>query len=153
MIPPEHRKKAAWAVICISAVCAEEGIRTVAYKDVVGIPTVCFGETKGVHLGDKYTAEQCKDMLDPRIEEFGAGVDACIHHPLSDTRKAAFVSFAYNAGVSAFCHSGVAREENNHHPAAACKEMLRWNMAGGKVVQGLVNRRKEEFDLCMKDLP
>ena len=44
------RRKAAWIAIAVAAVGAFEGLRTVAYSDPVGIPTICFGETAGAAL-------------------------------------------------------------------------------------------------------
>jgi lysozyme len=32
----------------------------------------------------------------------------------------------------------------------ACQQILRWNRAGGQVVQGLVNRRQAEYKLCIQ---
>ena len=46
-----------------------EGLRTVAYKDPVGIPTACFGETQGVRLGQTYTVEECRQMLGQRVQD------------------------------------------------------------------------------------
>jgi lysozyme len=107
-----NRKHVAWVSICIGCVAGAEGLRTVAYFDPVGIPTICFGETRGVKLGDKATLEQCKDMLGVRVQEFGRGVDRCITMPMSASRKAAYTSFAYNVGVETFCRSSVAWKFN-----------------------------------------
>ena len=49
--------------LAIGLVGAWEGLRTVAYRDIVGVPTVCFGETRGVEMGDEYTVEECQVML------------------------------------------------------------------------------------------
>lgn len=46
--------------LAIGVIGGYEGLRTRAYPDMVGVPTVCFGETRGVKLGDVYTVEQCK---------------------------------------------------------------------------------------------
>lgn len=40
-----------------------EGLRTNAYLDPVGIPTICFGETLGVSMGDTATVAECHDMF------------------------------------------------------------------------------------------
>lgn len=131
-----------------------EGLRTVAYRDIVGVPTICFGETRGVAMGDSRTVEECKVMLGQGIAEFAAGVDKCLTRPASvpDLSYAAFVSLAYNIGNGAFCGSTLVRLANAGDMRAACDQILRWNRAGGKVVQGLVNRRQAEHAMCLDGL-
>lgn len=143
------RKQAGWAVIAVGVVGSFEGLRQAAYRDPVGIPTVCFGETRGVKMGDRYTVDQCKDMLIVRLEEFNAGVDRCIRVPMSDQRRAAVVSFSYNVGTGALCSSTFARRLNAGDPKA-CDELLKWTKAKGITLPGLVRRRQEERKLCME---
>lgn len=148
MIPDKHKKKVAWVSICVACVGAEEGLRTVAYKDPVGIPTICFGETKGVKIGDTATTEECKAMLGDRVLEFGRGVDACVTTPMSPSRKAGLTSFSYNVGTDAFCKSTLVKKLNAGDPAA-CDELLRWTTAKGIKLPGLVKRREQERALCL----
>jgi lysozyme len=101
-----------------------------------------------VKLGQSYTLEQCKSMLGNRIEEFGRGVDSCVHVPMSPSRKAAMVSFSYNVGTEAFCKSTLARKLNAGD-ASACDELLRWTTAKGIQLPGLVKRREQERALCL----
>lgn len=131
-----------------------EGLRTVAYRDIVGVPTICFGETRGVKMGDSRTVEECRVMLGQGITEFAAAVDRCLTRPerIPDRTYAAFVSLAYNIGQGAFCGSTLARFANAGDLRGACDQILRWNRAGGKVVQGLVNRRKAEHEMCLEGL-
>jgi len=144
------RKAAGWAVIAVVCVGGFEGLRTVAYRDPVGIPTICFGSTTGVKMGDRKTVDECKALLAEELEAFARGVDACLKVPVSDTRKAALVSFAYNVGTGAFCKSTLVRKLNAGDPNA-CDELLRWTSAKGITLPGLVNRRKEERALCLRD--
>lgn len=151
--PAERRRRnAAWVAICVACVAGAEGLRTVAYKDPVGIPTICFGETRGVDLGDTATVAECKEMLGDRVLEFGAGVDGCVTQDLPPTRKAAFVSFSYNVGVGAFCSSTLVRKLNAGDTLGACNELLRWNRAKGIPLPGLTTRREKERALCMVGL-
>lgn len=124
-----------------------EELRTKAYKDIVGIPTVCVGETRGVKMGDYYTEEECKDMLADRLVEFNAAIDSCVKVPLSERRRAALLAFSYNVGTGAFCRSSVVRRLNEGDPNA-CDSLLAYVYAGGKVVKGLQNRRQKEYALC-----
>lgn len=152
MIPPQHRKKAAWLAICVGCVAGAEGVRTVAYKDPVGIPTACFGETQGVRMGQTYTLEQCQEMLGKRVEEFGRAVDSCVIVPVPPRRKAALVSFTYNVGKDAFCRSTLVVKLNAGDVRGACDQLLRWTTAKGIQLPGLVKRREQERELCLAEL-
>lgn len=150
MIPQQHRKKVAVVAICVACIAPAEGLRRVAYNDPVGIPTICFGETRGVKLGDTATTNQCKDMLATRVEQdFLPAVKACITRPMPDTRIASFVSMAYNVGVETFCKSSVARKYNAGDTQGACDAMLLYVYAHGIKLPGLTKRREQERELCL----
>lgn len=138
--------------LAVGLVGAWEGLRTTAYRDVVGIPTVCFGETRGVKMGDKYTVDECKAMLGDALAEFETGMRRCLTNPdkIPDKPYVAFLSLSYNIGTGAFCKSTVARKANAGDLRGACDAILAWNKAGGRVIQGLVNRRKDERKLCLE---
>lgn len=132
-----------------------EGLRTEAYQDVVGVWTVCYGETKGVSPGDSYTAEECSNMLEPRlIEDYYQPIVACMEglREAPIEVQAALTSWAYNVGTGAACRSTLAKHIRSGDYEAACNELPRWNRAGGKVWQGLVNRRADERGLCLSGL-
>lgn len=138
--------------IAVGLVGAWEGLRTTAYRDVVGIPTVCFGETRGVKMGDKYTVDECKAMLGDALAEFETGMRRCLTNPdkIPDKPYVAFLSLSYNIGTGAFCKSTLVRKANAGDLKGACDAILSWNRAGGRVIQGLVNRRKDERKLCLE---
>ena len=142
----------AWVAACVLCVGSFEGLRTVAYSDPVGIPTICFGETRGVKLGDKATPAECQWKLQARINEFGSGVDRCVDKPLPAARKAAYTSLAYNIGLSAFCNSTLVKLERAGKPREACDQIPRWNKARGIELPGLAKRRQLERDLCLQSL-
>lgn len=146
------KRGAAITALAVSLVAGFEGLRTVAYLDPVGIPTVCFGETKGVSLGDKYTVEQCKAMLGDRLVEFEAGMTKCIANParVPDKSYVAFLSFTYNVGVGAFCKSTLVKKLNAGDLIGACNELPKWVKAGGITLPGLVKRREAERQLCLE---
>lgn len=146
------KRNAAVLAALVALVGGFEGLRTVAYYDIVGIPTICFGETRGVKIGDTKTAEQCKTMLGNGIVEFAAGVDRCMTAPVPDKVYISFVSLAYNIGIGAFCRSTLVRKANGGDILGACNQLLVWTRAGGRVVQGLVNRRAEEHALCLEGI-
>lgn len=142
----------------IALVSQFEGLKTTAYLDVVGIPTVCFGETRGVHLGDRYTVSECKDLLGKRLAEFSEEINTCLINPqkIPDKTYVAFLSTAYNIGSGAFCKSSIKRYANAGDFRKACESILLFNKARVKgvltVVRGLTNRRQEEYKLCVSGL-
>lgn len=129
-----------------------EGLRTTAYRDVVGIPTVCFGETRGVKMGDRYSVDECKAMLGTALVEFETGMRACLKEPdaIPDKPYIAMNSVTYNIGVKGFCGSTMARRLNAGDVRGACDALLAWNKAGGRVIAGLTRRRQEERALCLE---
>lgn len=128
-----------------------EGCRLTAYLDAVGIPTIGWGETKGVKMGDKITQAQADDRLLTRYDEFQAKVVKLVTHRITDNQLGALVCFAYNVGVTAFAKSTLLKKLNAGDVKGAASEFLRWNKAGGKVLNGLTKRRVAERDLFLTD--
>ncbi|CUI05281.1 lysozyme [Massilia antarctica] len=147
------KQRAGWCAIAVTAVASFEGLRLAAYADPVGIPTICFGETKGVRLGQRATPEQCQAMLAGSLALANRAVDACIRAPLGEYRRAALVSFAYNVGQENLCGSTLARKMNAGDARGACNELPRWNRAKGIVLPGLTTRRATERAMCLRELP
>jgi lysozyme len=145
------KKYAAGIALATSLLVGFEGVRTIAYYDPVGIPTVCMGETRGVAIGDKYTLEQCKTMANSRVAEFAAGVDKALKVPVSNKTFASFVSFSYNLGLNVFTNK-IAPMVNAGDTAGACNRMGLYTMAHGITLPGLVKRRQEEVALCLDGL-
>lgn len=151
MIPKQHRKKAAVGALAVSLVAGGEGLRTMAYKDPVGIPTICFGETKGVKMGDRKTPQECQNMLELRLEEFYGNALACLPEleNQSEKRKAAHISLIYNIGGGAYCKSSVVALSRAGHWEAGCDAFLKFRFAKGIPLPGLTNRRKHEREYCL----
>lgn len=125
-----------------------EGFREKAYKDVGGVATIGYGETKGVKMGDTITADRALVQLLVSTEEHADRIRDCIHVPLYQNEFDAYVSLAYNIGTGAFCSSTLVKKINAKDYDGACEQILRWNKVNGKVVQGLVNRREKEYAMC-----
>jgi len=151
---PKSRLGKGGAILALAVVTvgAFEGVRTAAYKDVVGVPTVCFGETRGVQMGDKHTMAECKEMLGGALAEFSAGLDKCLKVETPDKTYVAFVSWAYNVGLGAACRSTLVRKANAGDLVGACNQLPRWNRAGGRVWRGLTRRRTDERAMCLEGL-
>lgn len=146
------RKGTAIGALAVAVVGGFEGLRQTAYRDVVDVPTLCYGETRGVKMGMMATKAQCDDMLMRGLQDFERGVLSCTTASLPDTRLVAVVSLAYNIGVGAYCKSSVVRLLNAGRPKAACDAMLKWNKAGGITLPGLTRRRQAERELCLRGL-
>lgn len=133
----------------IALVGTWEGLRTTAYQDIVGIWTVCYGETKGVKKGDSYTPEQCKTKLAHEVKDYDSRLQKCMTRQLSDGERIALVSLSYNAGVGAVCKSTALKLMNQGKRTEGCNALLNWSYAGGQFVQGLRNRREAERKICL----
>jgi len=150
MSPDLRRRLVATGIgAAVPLVATFEGLRQRAYLDPVGIPTACFGATKGVRLGQVYTREQCDNLLARDLLEANAGVDACVRVPLTEGQRTALVSFAYNVGRGNLCGSTLARKLNAGDYVGACNELPRWVYAKGMKLPGLVKRREQERALCL----
>ncbi len=148
-MPTTNNRRASWLALALGCVAGFEGLRQAAYRDPVGIPTICFGETKGVRMGQTATLEQCKNMLAASLQLANHAVDDCIRAPLPDYRRAAVVSFTYNVGRDAMCSSTMARKLNAGDVQGGCDEMLRWTFAKGVPLRGLAVRRQKERNMCL----
>lgn len=126
-----------------------EGYEGKAYKDAVGIPTLGFGETKGVKMGDTTTPPRALIQLLDSADEHAKGMAQCIKVPLKQTEFDAYLSFTYNVGVGAFCQSTLNTKLNAGDYEGACKELLRWDKAKGRVLPGLTKRRQKEYQQCL----
>lgn len=148
--------KATWLALCISLVAPFEGLYTHAYKDPVGIVTICYGVTnhdRPVRMGDTYSKEECQQMLGEDLVKYMAQAKKCI--PKIDSfpphRQAAIVSFTYNVGQGNVCKSSVAKHLNAGRVQQGCDALLAWNKAGGKVLNGLTRRREAERKWCLME--
>lgn len=132
----------------VPVIVAYEGTVFKTYRDPVGILTACVGHT-GPELkpGQKFTRQQCDDMLYADLLKHTKALD-CVRRPLQPHESAAFLSFAFNVGVSNFCKSTLARKANAGDMPGACAELSKWTLSKGQELPGLVARRAAERRLC-----
>lgn len=139
------------AALTVSLVTVWEGYSPMVYADPIGRAAVCWGhDNPGLIRGAIYTREQCEALLGADLLKHADAL-ACIKTPMTDGQKAAFVSFAYNVGVGAFCGSTLVKLASAGDMAAACAQLSRWTFAGGKQLPGLVKRRADERRICEGD--
>lgn len=125
-----------------------EGMVLRGYVDPVGVVTACAGHTKTALLGRSYTRAECEQFLTNDLAQHAQGVKACISRSMTTGQSAAFVSIAYNVGVSKFCNSTITKKFNLGDVQGACAEISRWTYAKGKLLPGLVKRRATERAMC-----
>lgn len=127
-----------------------EGFSDHAYIPVPGdVPTIGFGSTEGVKMGDTITVPKALERLRRDVGVAESAIGRCVKVPLSQSEFNAFTSFAFNVGTEAFCSSTLVKKLNAGDYAGACAELKRWVYVDGRRVQGLVNRREAEYRLCM----
>jgi len=127
-----------------------EGYRGQAYIPVPGdVPTIGFGTTGGVKMGDTTTPERALVRLLSDADRFAQAVRRCAPVPMFQHEFDAYVSLTYNIGEGAFCSSTLVRRLNAGDYAGACKEILRWDKFRGQPLKGLTERRQDEYRECM----
>lgn len=130
-------------------IAAFEGYSPTTYLDIVGIPTIGFGTTEGVKTGQKIDPVAALQRKLSDVQKFESAVKQCVKVPLHQHEYDAFLSLSYNIGAGAFCKSMLVKKLNAEDYDGACKEILRWDRAGGKQVRGLTLRRQKEYQKCI----
>jgi GH24 family phage-related lysozyme (muramidase) len=129
-----------------------EGYSSTAYRDSAGVPTICYGETKGVQMGQKRSLSDCQKQL---IQSAGEHAQALVGLPesLPDVVLLGSLDMAYNVGVSGFSNSAAKRKLKQGDYRAAGQAVLQWkyitlngkkydcSIKGNKVCYGLWKRR------------
>jgi GH24 family phage-related lysozyme (muramidase) len=142
---------AAGIAVATPVVANWEGLETKVYLDVIGVPTVCYGETQGIQWGRTYTPAECRAMLVKRLPDYAVPLLNCIgRNDIPDKVAGALISWTYNVGVTNACRSTLVRYARAGNWEAACNELPKWNRAGGRVIRGLTNRRADERRICLQ---
>ena len=124
-----------------------EGFRVKAYKCPADKWTIGYGHTLNVKSTDVIDKAQAELFLRQDVEFAEKEVN---RHNLNINQNQfdALVSFVFNLGVGSFARSTLLRKiKSNPNDPTIRKEFERWIYAGGKVLIGLVRRRKEEAEL------
>ena len=129
-----------------------EGCRLKAYRCPSGVPTIGYGSTgKHVHMDMTITQDVADALLRKDLSRFESAVSDCIDGaPTNDNEFSAMVSLAFNIGEGNFAISSVLKFHREGNNAKAAASFLLWDKAGGRVLPGLVNRRKAEADLYLE---
>lgn len=131
-----------------------------AYRDIVGVLTICDGDTANVRPGQVATPEECDQRLERQLIAHAEPIIQCV----PQLRGRAYqvvpaVSLAYNIGPGnprtnrgGFCGSTAARRFRAGDWLGGCNAFLSWNKAGGRVIRGLERRRHREREYCVTGL-
>lgn len=133
---------------------AREGFKAEAYMDSAGVWTIGYGTIRingiPVEPGQKITEQEAEAALEADLAWAQTAVNQAVKVRLTQNMFDALVSLVYNIGVGAFTDSTLLRLLNQGKYQEAAEQFHRWKFAGGKVIPGLVNRRRLEFDLFWK---
>lgn len=165
MIPPPAaavRRTVAGLSLSAAAlvgILLHEGYTDRAVIPVKGdVPTIGFGATKGVKLGETTTPPKALARALADVQQFEGALKQCVTVPLAQHEYDALVSFSYNVGSHAFCRSTLLKKLNAEDYAGACSELLRWRFFQGKdcalpanarMCGGLAKRREAEYRQCI----
>ena len=128
-----------------------EGYTSRAVIPIKGdVPTIGFGTTAGVKMGDTITPQAAVSRALSDVSKFEGALKRCVKVPLNQGEYDAYLSLSYNIGSGAFCGSTLVRKLNAGDYAGACEQVLVWDKAGGRRVQGLTARRNREYAQCLK---
>ena len=138
----------------IELIKAWEGLRTTAYQDSVGVWTIGYGHTSmagepKVTPGMRITPDQATAILANDLGKYESAVSSALKRTPTGNQFAAMVSLCFNVGPGNFLKSSVLTRFNAGDMQGAADAFLMWDKAGGKVLQGLVNRREAERKLFL----
>lgn len=158
---PKFSPRLAVAVLSLSgaglvATALNEGYTSGAVIPVPGdVPTIGFGATENVHIGDTTTPPRALERLLRDVGVAERGVKGCVTAPLTQSEYDVYVDHSFNIGVGAFCKSTMVRKLNALDYAGACAEFSRYVFQHGRDCRdpankcsGLVKRRERQRAAC-----
>ncbi len=113
-------------------------------------PTIGWGHTKGVKLGDKITREQAEQFFSEDLSRFEECINQAVTVALNENQFDALAAFVFNVGPTAFVTSTMLKKLNEKDYVGAAGQFKRWNKQAGEVVAGLTRRREEERQLFVR---
>jgi GH24 family phage-related lysozyme (muramidase) len=133
-----------------------EGWRNRLYNDVAGYCTIGYGHllkrarcdgSERADWQDGITEAEGEELLVKDMADAQIAVMLAVTTKLTDTQYAALCDFVFNVGGGAFRKSTLLKVVNAGQHDQVGNQLMRWTMAGPKVVPGLLNRRKHEIEL------
>lgn len=134
----------------LSIIKAFEGFRAAPYRDPVGIPTIGWGSTWGLN-GKRVTMAHKKisqadgeALLVRQIRHVEKSIRRLVRVALTENEFSALVSFTHNLGSGNLQRSTLRMKLNREDYRGAADEFPKWRLAGGRILAGLVRRRRAE---------
>jgi lysozyme len=135
----------------LSLICRNEGLRTIAYRDGGGVPTIGYGHTRGVRMGQKCTKDQADAWLIEDVHIVEATIRAYVADRVIENMPQAawdaLADFVFNLGSQVFANPRTGERttfvrtlESDFHAVPA--QFRRWVYDNGKKIDGLVARRE-----------
>lgn len=122
-----------------------EGCRLTAYRCPAGVWTIGYGHTAGVRQGQSITQRRAKTLLKDDLVKYELKVSKYEpQYHWNQNEFDALVSFAYNIG-----NIDQLTARGTRSRAVIAEKILQYNKSGGKVLNGLVKRRKAERELFL----
>jgi GH24 family phage-related lysozyme (muramidase) len=131
----------------INLIKSYEGCVLFGYKDPIGVPTIGWGHTGGVVVGQRITQAKADDLLNQDLVKFVKAVND-LGLTLNQNQFDALVSFSFNCG-----QSNLKTLTNNRTLSQIANALPLYNKANGEVLAGLTKRRKAEQSLFLKPIP
>jgi lysozyme len=128
-----------------------EGCSLAVYRCPSGIPTIGYGSTfdlDGNRITMDYqniTIDEAEEFLVYGLRTSENAVARLASAPLNANQFSSLVSFCYNVGGGNFQASTLRMKLNRLDYFGAAGEFWKWRRGGGKILRGLVNRRREEY--------
>lgn len=128
-----------------------EGLYLNAYRCPAGVPTIGYGHTAGVEMGQTITAAQADAFLQADLTAAAGQVDKLVKVALNPQQRGALASFVFNLGAGSLQQSTLLVLLNKGDYEGAAGQFGRWVYATVNGVKtqlpGLVKRRAAEADL------
>lgn len=121
-----------------------EGVRLTAYRCTAGVPTIGVGHTRGVQMGDRISMFQAERYLAEDVRQFEDAVNRLVRVRLTQNQFNALVSFTFNLGETNLANSTLLKRLNAGNYVGAAAQFGLWVRSGGRITQGLINRRAAE---------
>jgi len=124
-----------------------EGLKLRAYVCPGGVLTIGYGHTKNVKENMTVTPEEAEELLIKDLEYFEKKLIDVVKVKINQNQFDALVSLIYNIGEGAFNKSSLLKFINDNKFDLAARQFPRWIYSNGKILTGLMNRRKAEREI------
>jgi len=145
----------------IAMIQHHEGIRYKPYRCpaklwTVGVGHVMYPEQGKLPMAERmnfplrpedsrqFTKEEVDGILRSDLARFERGVAQFCPVPLTQGMYDSLVSFSFNVGLGTLQRSTLRQKLLRGDKTSAAEELLKYCMAGGKILKGLQNRRIDE---------